>query len=272
MDNTNLKSNGLGFDKVSRPAELLSAENLSCEFMVQGERIHAVKNVSFAIQEGEVLGLVGESGSGKSSIGKLIVGLYQASGGRLNYRGRPMPQGYKKSDFRYFSSRIQMVFQDSQGSLDPRFTIAQSLTEPLVLQAKPKSSHRAAIHHWLENVGLPRSVLNRYPHELSGGQRQRVGIARAFIAEPELVVCDEAISALDVSVQAQIVNLLKRLIESTGVTILFIAHDLAMVRYLCNRCLVMCNGEIVEQGITQQLFDAPQQAYTKRLLAAHPLI
>ena len=221
---------------------MLSIDNLSVTFSTPQGDLEAVRHVSLQVGRGETVALVGESGSGKSSIGKLIVGLYQASGGRLNYRGRPMPQGYKKSDFRYFSSRIQMVFQDSQGSLDPRFTIAQSLTEPLVLQAKPKSSHRAAIHHWLENVGLPQSVLNRYPHELSGGQRQRVGIARAFIAEPELVVCDEAISDLDVSVQAQIVNLLKRLIESTGVTILFIAHDLAMVRYLCNRCLVMCNG------------------------------
>lgn len=253
-------------------APLLSVDGLCKHFTVQGQRVDALREVSFSMAAGEVLGLVGESGSGKSTIGKVVAGIYSADAGRVQFNGEPQPAKFRRADFRKRARQVQMVFQDTQSCLNPRFTVADSLEEPLQLQGIGKQQRQQRLVHWMARVGLPLSMLQRYPAELSGGQRQRVGIARAFIAEPELVICDEAISALDVSVQAQIVNLLRTLVAETGVAILFIAHDLAMVRYLCDRCLVLCNGELVEQGDTAALFKTPGHDYTRKLLAAHPAI
>ncbi len=248
---------------------IVKMQELRCHFGSGDALLAAVDGVNLEIEAGEVLGLVGESGSGKSTLGRIIAGLQPRSAGELIIGGEAMPRHYNRRQFKTMSTQIQMVFQDSYASLNPRMTILASLQEPLWSQGVDAAAARAKACYWLERVGLPQSAGERYPHELSGGQRQRIGIARAFIAEPKLVICDEPVSALDVSVQAQIINLLQELQTEHNTAMLFIAHDLAVVRFLATRTAVMYLGEIVELGATPHLFEGPRHPYTAKLLAAH---
>lgn len=219
----------------------------------------AVDSVSLRIEKGETLGLVGESGSGKSTLGKLILGLIEPTSGEIFF------EGVKKTQL--MPRRMQMIFQDPYSSLNPRMSIGSILAEPTKIHGLPDR-----VDELLRMVSLPRESKKRYPHEFSGGQRQRIGIARALALNPDVLICDEPISALDVSIQAQIVNLLQELQQNLGLTILFIAHDLAMVRHISNRIAVMHRGQIVEQGLTDDLFDRPKHPYTKILLSSIPLV
>ncbi|MFT5887251.1 MAG: oligopeptide/dipeptide ABC transporter ATP-binding protein [Zhongshania sp.] len=248
---------------------LVELRELRCHFSSGQGLLAAVDGVNLDIAAGEVVGLVGESGSGKSTLGRIIAGLQPRSGGTIRIAGKPMPQYYRRGQFRAMATQVQMVFQDSYASLNPRMSILASLQEPLWSQGIRGEKAIEKANYWLDRVGLPLSAGERYPHELSGGQRQRIGIARAFIAEPRLVICDEPVSALDVSVQAQIINLLLELQREHNTAMLFIAHDLAVVRFLATRTAVMYLGEIVEIGDTKAVFEGPRHPYTQRLLAAH---
>ena len=252
---------------------LIRIRNLSKTFTGRGgQQLQAVESVNFDIAPHTVVGLVGESGSGKTTLGKLLVGLHSKSAGEVYLGEEKLPQRYSNADFRRYSKRVQMIFQDPYASLNPRMTVEEILTEPLRLQGRgSRAQWRQRAADWLARVNLHSSHLSRYPHEFSGGQRQRIGIARALICEPEFVVCDEPVSALDVSVQAQVVNLLRELQRDLGLTLLFIAHDLSMVRYLCDEVVVMYLGVVVEQGASAALFAQPRHPYTRALLEANPL-
>ena len=233
--------------------------------------VRAVDDVSFTVEKGTTVGLVGESGSGKSTIGKTLLRLVPATAGSVHFDGTDITN-MPESSFRPFRKRMQMIFQDPFGSLNPRHTIRQIVGEALeihfpTLSAKDRSNKVAAL---LEKVGLKPEMASRYPHEFSGGQRQRIGIARALAVEPDFIVCDEPVSALDVSVQAQIVNLLKDLQQQLGLTYLFIAHDLAVVEHMSDRVLVMHHGRIVEDATSAQIYANPQHSYTRKLLEAVP--
>ena len=233
--------------------------------------VRAVDDVSFSVEKGTTVGLVGESGSGKSTIGKTILRLVPSTSGNIRFDGSDITN-LPESSFRPFRKRMQMIFQDPFGSLNPRHTIRQIISEALEihfpsLSAKDRSDKVASL---LEKVGLKSDMATRYPHEFSGGQRQRIGIARALAVEPEFIVCDEPVSALDVSVQAQIVNLLKDLQHQLGLTYLFIAHDLAVVEHMSDRVLVMHHGRIVEDASVSDIYANPQHPYTKKLLEAVP--
>ena len=230
--------------------------------------LRAVDGVSLDIHAGETLGLVGESGSGKSTLGRLILRLIEPDSGTVRFDGADLLAA-SRAELRRLRRHMQIIFQDPFGSLDPRMTVAQILAEPLrVHQGQAPASSSAA--ELLRMVGLDASALPRYAHEFSGGQRQRLGIARALALRPRLVVCDEPVSALDVSVGAQIVNLLARLQRDLGLTYLFISHSMPLVRYLATRIAVMQHGRLVEIGEAQQITGAPQHPYTKALLAATP--
>ncbi|MBB3046711.1 oligopeptide/dipeptide ABC transporter ATP-binding protein [Litorivivens lipolytica] len=244
---------------------LLTIDQLSIRF---GD-VRAVDKVSLSVAEGEVLGLVGESGSGKSTLGRAVCGLESPAAGQIEIAGRPLPKRFTAATFRKQAALVQMVFQDAYSAMNPRMTLLESLCEPLRLQGKQRGREESLALDWLDRIGLPRRFATRYPHELSGGQRQRLGIARAFITEPKLVICDEPVSALDVSVQAQIINLLQQLQRDTGVAMVFIAHDLAVVRHLAERTAVMYHGRIVELG-GRDLFASPRHPYTQALVAANP--
>ncbi|NIB39676.1 ATP-binding cassette domain-containing protein [Pseudomaricurvus alkylphenolicus] len=251
----------------------MQIKNLQKRFHIgRSQTLHAVDGVSLDIAENSIVGLVGESGSGKSTLGKTLVGLHDKSGGDVYYRGDRLPDRYKSADYRRYSKNIQMIFQDPYASLNPRMTIEEILTEPLRLQHQGDSkSNRELAASWLQKVNLHAAHLGRYPHEFSGGQRQRIGIARALITEPDFVVCDEPISALDVSVQAQVINLLGELQDTMGLTLLFIAHDLSMVRYISDEMVVMYLGSVVEQGPSDDVFFTPKHPYSQALTKANPL-
>jgi len=236
----------------------------------RGAEVHAVRGVDLEVRESETLALVGESGSGKSTTGRLLLGLEPPSAGRVLWRGRDLAT-LDRRERAAFRGRAQIVFQDPFGSLNPRMTVGGMLREALAVHglARGREATRR-IEELLEMVGLDASAAARYPHEFSGGQRQRIGIARALSVEPELVVCDEPVSALDVSVQAQVLNLLSDLQERLGLAYLFIAHDLAVVRHVADRTAVMHLGRIVEEGPTAELFAQPREPYTRELLAAVP--
>ncbi len=247
---------------------LLEVEHLTHVFGSGKTAVRAVDDVSFTVAEGETFGLVGESGSGKSTTGRAVVGLRTPTSGTIRYRGRDVATLLRdRRTAREFRREVQMVFQDPHASLDPRMTVGQVVAEGLVI-AKEKARLQQRVEEALSDVGLDPSLSARYPHELSGGQRQRVGIARALILGPRLIVCDEPISALDVSVQAQVVNLLRDLAEQRGLSYLFIAHDLAMVRYVSDRIGVMYQGRLVEEGPTAQVYETPRHEYTRSLLEA----
>jgi peptide/nickel transport system ATP-binding protein len=235
------------------------------------QKLVALDDISFELEEGKILGIVGESGSGKSTLARLLVGLEKPQAGEVRFRGQALPT-LKESTGHPVRRDIQMVFQDPFGSLDPRMRILDSVAEPLdhaepTLAAETRAARVTAL---LERVGLGPAALPRYPHQFSGGQRQRIAIARALITHPKLVVADEPVSALDVSVQAQILNLLLDIRAEFGLTMVFISHDLRIVRYIADRVLVMQNGRIVEAGETEALFAQPRHPYTQALLAAMP--
>ncbi len=235
--------------------------------------IKAVDDISFFINRGEVLSLVGESGCGKTTVGRTLTKLQPSSGGEALFHGRdilPLSQ----SVFRPLRREIQMIFQDPFASLNPRLTIEQTLAEPLFIHKLAADSNQARqqVADILEQVGLDASVMKRHPHEFSGGQRQRIGIARVMIVKPKLIIADEAVSALDVSIQAQVLNLLKQLQQEHRLSMLFISHDLGVVRHISDRVAVMYRGKIVETASKPEIFSNPQHAYTKKLLAAIPRV
>jgi oligopeptide/dipeptide ABC transporter ATP-binding protein len=250
---------------------LIEARELTKHFALgRGQTVHAVDQVSLAIAEREVVGLVGESGSGKSTFGKTLVGLHSKTAGEVLFGGERLPAVYRAKDFQRWAGRIQMIFQDPYSSLNPRMTVGEIIGEGLRLHGRDRAAVAAEVGDWLVRVGLERGHASRYPHEFSGGQRQRVGIARALIMQPRFVVCDEPISALDVSVQAQIVRLLGELKRSLGLTMLFIAHDLSMVRYVSDRMAVMYLGSLVEIGPADDVYFRPKHPYTEILTSSNP--
>lgn len=253
---------------------LLEVRDLTKHFWPKGRRgdvVRAVDGINFDVKKGSTLAIVGESGSGKSTAGRAILRLIEPTSGQIAFDGTDL-LGLNEDDLRRFRSRMQIVFQDNYASLDPRWTIGRILSEPLALHTDlNKTETRNRIEKMLETVGLEATHANRYPHEFSGGQRQRVGIARALMMSPELVVCDEPVSALDVSVQAQVLNLMKDLQEELGLTYVFISHDLSVVEFMADDIIVMKNGLIVESGTSEQILQDPQHPYTKALLAAVPI-
>jgi len=235
------------------------------------QQLHAVDGISLEIEENEILGLVGESGSGKSTLGKTLIGLLPNSGGSAFYNNELLPQKFSAADHLKYSRELQMIFQDPYSSLNPRMTVLDIVGEGLHIQREhTKKQIKEEVASWLAQVGLNADHMSRYPHEFSGGQRQRIGIARAMIIRPKFVVCDEPISALDVSVQAQVINLLDELKKSMGLTMLFIAHDLSMVRYVSDRMAVMYLGVLVESGPADEVFFNPQHPYTQLLIESNP--
>jgi ABC-type oligopeptide transport system ATPase subunit len=250
---------------------LLRITGLTKHFTARGQTVRAVDGVDLHIGTGETLGLVGESGCGKSTLGKLVLRLLDPDAGRIEFEGvdmAPLPQ----RQLLPYRPRIQMIFQDPYASLHPRMTIAQCLEEPLIVHRRGDAAERRDRVRWLmDRVGLRPEAASRYPHEFSGGQRQRVGIARALALEPKLIVCDEPVSALDVSVRAQVINLLDRLRGELGISYLFISHDLSIVQHVADRIAVMYFGKIVETADRRTLWRAPQHAYTRALIDAVPI-
>jgi peptide/nickel transport system ATP-binding protein len=255
----------LVIDRVSKQYRLPREHLLAAAPVVQ-----ALDDVSFTLQPGRSLGIVGESGSGKSTLARLVMALEAPTHGRVILDGQDL-NTLSPAELRRTRSKVQMVFQDPYGSLDPRRTVGQTVAEPLaVLHGASRSEQRARAAEALEAVGLRAADLAKYPHEFSGGQRQRIAIARALITRPKLIVADEPVSALDVSVQAQVLNLMQDLQDQFGVTYLFISHDLSVVDLVCDEVVVLQAGRIVEQGPPQRLFQRPEHPYTQRLLAAVP--
>jgi oligopeptide transport system ATP-binding protein len=237
--------------------------------------VQAVEDVSFSIKRGETFGLVGESGCGKTTLGRTILRLYEPTSGKIIYNGAALYNDAvkKQPDMMPYRRKMQIIFQDPSASLDPRMTVADTIGEALDIHhlAKTKQERFEKIIKLLEEVGLNSEHANRYPHEFSGGQQQRIGIARALAVEPEFIVCDEPISALDVSIQSQIVNMLEDMQDNIGLTYLFIAHDLSVVRHISNRIGVMYLGNLVEVGSSRELYKDPLHPYTKTLLSAVPV-
>lgn len=234
--------------------------------------VKAIDDVSFEIYEGETFGLVGESGCGKSTTGRTIIRLYEATDGQVLFRGENVHGKKSKKELKEFNRKIQMIFQDPYASLNPRMKIIDIIAEGIDIHglAANENERKERVYSLLETVGLSKEHANRYPHEFSGGQRQRIGIARALAVEPDFIIADEPISALDVSIQAQVVNLLKKLQKEKGLTYLFIAHDLSMVKYISDRIGVMYFGKLVEVAPSEELYANPLHPYTKSLLSAIP--
>lgn len=253
---------------------LVQGQDLSKSFPAKGDRrgtrLHAVREINLTIYEGETLALVGESGCGKSTLGRLLLGLLSPTQGQVFFDGQNLAS-LSPQAMRILRRQMQMVFQDTAAALNPRLDVAGILSEPFrIHKLCPRAEYPARCAGLLDQVGLPRRLLHRYPHELSGGQRQRVGIARALALSPRLVICDEPVSALDVSVQAQVLNLLADLQEAKGLTYVLISHDLGVVRHSADRVCVMFLGRVCEVGPTKTIFNAPCHPYTKFLLAAVP--
>ncbi|KAA0546520.1 ATP-binding cassette domain-containing protein [Bacillus sp. BGMRC 2118] len=254
--------------------KLLEIKSLEQHFSLgKNNVLKAVDGISFDIYRGETFGLVGESGCGKSTTGRTIIRLYDATGGEVLYEGENVHGKKSKAELKKFNRKMQMIFQDPYASLNPRMTVADIIAEGIDIHglAKNNKERMEKVYDLLETVGLNKEHANRYPHEFSGGQRQRIGIARALAVDPDFIIADEPISALDVSIQAQVVNLLKQLQKEKGLTYLFIAHDLSMVKYISDRIGVMYRGKIVELATSEELYANPIHPYTRSLLSAIPL-
>jgi len=253
--------------------KIIEVKNVKQYFKTNGAVIKAIDDVTFHIYKGETFGLVGESGSGKSTTGRTIIRLYDATEGEVLFKGENVHGKKSRADLKRFNRRMQMIFQDPYASLNPRMTVADIIAEGIDIHglATSREDRMKRVYELLETVGLNREHASRYPHEFSGGQRQRIGIARALAVEPEFIIADEPISALDVSIQAQVVNLLKKLQKERELTYLFIAHDLSMVKYISDRIGVMYHGKIVELAESEELYKSPIHPYTQSLLSAIPL-
>lgn len=258
---------------------LLKVENLTKSFPIYGglfsrevASVKAVQGISFELNKGETLGLVGESGCGKSTLGRCLIRLHDSTSGKISYNGKDITH-IAGEELREMRKKMQIIFQDPFASLNPRMTIGAILEEPLIIHNLYASAkdRQDRIHELLDLVGLRREHLNRYPHEFSGGQRQRVGIARSLAVNPELIVCDEPVSALDVSIQAQVINLLMELQQKLGLTYIFIAHDLKVVEHVSTKVAVMYLGKIVEMAEAEELYRNPKHPYTKALMSAIPV-
>ena len=251
---------------------LLDVKHLKKYFKTSAGMLHAVDDVSFAIPKGKTLGVVGESGCGKSTLGRTILRLYEPTGGEISFQGQSIANLSKK-EFHRIRPKMQMIFQDPYSSLNGRMTVSQLIAEPLIVNkvCRNKREIEEKVRKMMDTVGLADRLSMAYPHELDGGRRQRIGVARALILEPEFVVCDEPVSALDVSIQAQILNLLMDLQEQMGLTYLFITHDLSVVKHISDEIMVMYLGKCVERAPADEIFSNPVHPYTKALLAAIPI-
>ncbi len=250
---------------------ILEVKELKKYFPVGGRMLHAVDNVSFSINRGETLGIVGESGCGKSTLGRTLLHLHESTAGTLYFKGENITH-INKRKLSTLRKEMQFIFQDPFSSLNPRFTVFQTLAEPLEIAGSySKKETEEKVYAMMDTVGMAKRLVNTYPHELDGGRRQRIGIGRAMILEPEFIVCDEPVSALDVSIQAQIINLLLDMQEEKKLTYVFITHDLMVVKYISTKIMVMYLGEVVEFAPTEELFSATWHPYTKALLSAVPL-
>ncbi len=260
------------------PKPLLQVENLKMYFPIRGGilrrkvgQVHAVDDVSMHVDAGETLGLVGESGCGKTTVGRSIIRLYKPSAGRVLFNGSDV-LGMGRNELRHARRNLQMMFQDPYESLNARHTVGEILEEPFVIHHVGSGSHRREeVLKLLNRVGLPADAIHRFPHEFSGGQRQRIGIARAIALRPQLIICDEPVSALDVSIQSQILNLLLDLQKALSLSYLFIAHDLAVVKHISDRIAVMYLGKIVERATADDLYAKPLHPYTQALISAIPI-
>lgn len=252
--------------------KMIEVKNLCKYFEVgRGQTLKAVDQLSFTIHEGETLGLVGESGCGKSTTGRTIIRLYEPTSGEIFFEGKPIAR-MNKAEHKAYTKEAQMIFQDPYASLNPRLTVGDIIGEGIDIHGLATGEERQRrIYNLLEKVGLSREHASRFPHEFSGGQRQRIGIARALAIEPKFIVCDEPISALDVSIQAQVINLLIKLQRELGLTYLFIAHDLSMVKHISDRVAVMYLGTMVELAASNALYQEPLHPYTQALLTAIPI-
>ena len=250
---------------------LLSVRDLRVAFGSRRHRFEAVKGVSFDIHKGETFGIVGESGSGKTTIGRAIIRVYPAAAGSVTFHGKQISGELSAADRHWVTDKIQMIFQDPMASLNERAKIDYIVSEGLLGRGLGKIEIRARVAQALRDVGLLPEFATRFPHEFSGGQRQRIGIARALVMNPELIIADEPISALDVSIRAQVLNLMRKLQVERGLTYLFISHDLSVMRFICDRIAVVHKGEIVELADTETLFRRPLHPYTQALLSAIPI-
>ncbi len=266
---TTPQTRSVGHDDSSHPRARASSHLPTTAHLgaAAGPVVEALKGVSFEVARGERFGIVGESGCGKSTLMRLLAGLDQPTSGEVQVEGQTV-SGVPERKLGFLRSSLQLVFQDPMGSLDPRMRVRDIIAEPLVAQRLPNRQARVA--ELLDAVGLSPEAADRFPHQFSGGQRQRISIARALAPSPSILLADEPVSALDVSVRAQVLNLITDLVGELGLTLVFVSHDLSVVRHVCDRVAVMSEGEIVETGSTQQIFDAPQHPYTQRLLRAAP--
>ncbi len=254
--------------------ELLRVSNLKKYFPTPRGLLYAVDGVNFSILQGDTLGVVGESGCGKSTLGRAILRLHEPTGGEVFFQGENILR-LNKAQMKAKRKEMQIIFQDPYESLNPRMTVSQAIQAPLIIQGIYKASDHAGLEkkalEMMDLVGLARRLVNSYPHELDGGRRQRIGIARALALNPKFIVCDEPVSALDVSIQAQVLNLMQDLQEQMGLTYMFITHDLSVVKHLSTKIMVMYLGQMVELGTPDQLFDRPMHPYTNALLSAIPI-
>ena len=255
----------------NEPTPLLEVKNLTKHFPAHGQKVHAVNGVSFKLERGETLGIVGESGCGKSSMGRTILKVHEPTSGQIIFDGVDIT-GFSNRKMFPYRKKMQMIFQDPYASLNPRFTVGEIIEEPMIIHNMGTAHERKVIvQELIETVGLKPDHIRRYPHEFSGGQRQRIGIARTLALRPEFIVCDEPISALDVSIQAQVINLLEKLQREKGFSYLFIAHDLEMVHHISHKIGVMYLGNMVELGSSDDVYKKPLHPYTRALISAAPI-
>ena len=256
---------------VANQDNIIEVKGLQKYFDVASGQLHAVDGLTFSIRRGETLGVVGESGCGKSTLGRVLLHLLEPTGGEMRYNGEDITRVSRKK-LSALRKKMQMIFQDPYSSLNPRFTVFQTIAEPMeIAGGYSKKEIEQRVYEVMDTVGLDRRLVNSYPHELDGGRRQRIGIGRALILEPEFIVCDEPVSALDVSIQAQIINLLLDIQEEKKLTYVFVTHDMMVVKYISDRILVMYMGEMAELADSKMLFDRPLHPYTKALLSAVPV-